>query len=320
MLSTDSTYDSSLENLELAEACLVRSGASSSVYKCPIKSSDMFVCLKEVYTSRSSTSKGRKEYNTLKLLHSYHGCPDRIIGLHGFLVNTSAKNMNLNQVLVLELCEFSLDDMIRGLKSATGSSNSTRSLLSHYELSAIIASLAVALVFLESVGIVHNDIKSSNILWKRSTGDGIWKLADFGSARTTPFSNSKKHTGTLSTSSPELIMGSISIGFKSDVWSLGCVLWEAIHLVLPFDFNDLHAFQNGYETSSKFPVSKLIRSPPCKSKSRHVIGKDIMDHMLQPVVERRWSARESFELAMLVDTFKIDEHLEPCISVRARDI
>ncbi len=276
------------------------------------------MCLKEVYTSRSSKSTGNREYNTLKLLHSYHGRPHHIIELIGYHVNTSGKSVNY--VLVLELCEFSLDDMIRGLKSAAGCSYATQSRLSHYELSAIIDSLASALVFLESVGIVHNDIKSSNILWKKSSSDGAWKLADFGSARTIPFSNKKKRTGTLSTSSPELIMGQADISFKSDVWSLGCVLWEAVHLILPFDFNDLHAFQNGYEISSKFPVTRLIRSPLCKSKSREAISKAILDHMLQPVVERRWTARESLELVRLVDTLKLDEHLEPFISVRARDI
>ena len=304
----------------LADAQLLRSGTSSAVYKCPIKSSDAYVCLKEVCAPRCSVSKDIREYSTLKLLQSYHGRPLQIIQLLGY--RTDAASNAVNHVIVLELCEFSLEDMIRGLKSAGPShTRSTQSRLSLYEVSAITNALGSALVFLESVGIVHNDIKSSNILWKRSPGDGIWKLADFGSARSIPFCNKKKRMGTLTTSSPELIMGHTEIGFKSDVWSLGCVLWESVHLILPFDFNDLHAFQNGYEDSSKFPVQQLIRPPLSKSKiSRQIISKDILEHMLQPAIAKRCDARQSFELVKLIDTFKCDEHLESHISVRARDI
>jgi len=287
------------------------------VYRCPSRLNNTFVCLKEVYTSRRSMSKDIHEYDTLKLLHSYHGRPEQIIRLLGYHVDPLASTMN--HVLVLELCEFSLEDMIRGLRS-TGPGRTTQSRISLFEVSSIIKSLAVALMFLESVGIVHNDIKSSNILWKKSAIDGVWKLADFGSARSIPFCNKKKRTGTLSTSSPELIVGHKDIGFKSDVWSLGCVLWESIHLILPFDFNDLHAFQNGYEASNKFPVSQLIRSTVNRSKTCVSICRVIVDHMLQPVVEKRWNARQSFQLAELVDTYKSDEHLEPYISVRASDI
>jgi serine/threonine protein kinase len=225
----------------------------------------------------------------------------------------------MSNVLILEFCEFSLDDLIRGLRPAVASDKkSTQSYISLHEISSITLSISSALGFLENIGISHNDVKSSNILWKKNTA--VWKLADFGSARNIPFQNKNRKIGTLSSSSPELFMGSKDIGSKSDVWSFGCVLWECVNLIFPFDFNDLHAFQNGYQTSSQFPVIKLIRPVPNSPKSRRIITQHIITHMLEPNISKRWNASQCTELIKIIDTLKNDEHLESYISVRARDI
>jgi serine/threonine protein kinase len=317
LLSTNRDKTDPLLDLDYTNAQQIRAGAGSVVYKCQSTNPCDAVCLKHITTLRHSQITDLREFKILQSFLRYHGRPPSIIELLGYCNDTPSGV--IRNVLVLEFCEFSLDDLIRGLRPAVASEmKSTHSYISLHEISAITLSISSALGFLENIGIAHNDVKSSNILWKKSTA--MWKLADFGSARNTPFHNKNRKIGTLSNSSPELFMGCKDIGSKSDVWSLGCVLWECVTLIFPFDFNDLHAFQNGYQKSSQFPVHDIIRSLPNSPKSRRIITQNILKYMLEPIISKRWNASQCTELVKIIDKLKDEEHLESYISVRARDI
>ena len=92
----------------------------------------------------------------------------------------------------------------------------------------IIAKIAIQLLcgisFLHSLKLLHRDIKPANILLNTK---GEVKLTDFGISKElindTDFSTT--FVGTTSYMSPERIMGQ-SYSFKSDIWSLGLVLYE----------------------------------------------------------------------------------------------
>jgi serine/threonine protein kinase len=78
------------------------------------------------------------------------------------------------------------------------------------------------------VGILHRDLKPSNIMISRA---GIVKLMDFGIATPT---DASLHTiegtvvGSLQYLAPELLEGSQRANPRSDIFSLGCVLYEMI--------------------------------------------------------------------------------------------
>lgn len=81
--------------------------------------------------------------------------------------------------------------------------------------------------------ILHRDLKSQNIfLTKR----GIVKLGDFGIARVLSHTKSAAKTvvGTPYYLSPEIIK-SEAYNFKSDIWSLGVLLYEMAALTPPFN-------------------------------------------------------------------------------------
>jgi eukaryotic-like serine/threonine-protein kinase len=93
--------------------------------------------------------------------------------------------------------------------------------------------IASALHHAHQRNIVHRDIKPHNIL---ITPDGQVKVTDFGIARAisaSSFTQAGVVVGSVQYSSPEQAKGG-AVGPQSDLYSLGCVLYEMLTGVVPF--------------------------------------------------------------------------------------
>ncbi|MGH2677744.1 MAG: Stk1 family PASTA domain-containing Ser/Thr kinase [Actinomycetota bacterium] len=99
--------------------------------------------------------------------------------------------------------------------------------------SEIAQTVARALAAAHEAGLVHRDIKPGNIMLTR---DGEVKVMDFGIARTSTgetLTQTAAILGTASYLSPEQAQGS-TVDIRSDIYSLGCVLYEMLTGRPPF--------------------------------------------------------------------------------------
>jgi len=124
------------------------------------------------------------------------------------------------------------------------------------------AAIAEALVHAHARGVVHRDLKSSNVM---VTPDGRVKLLDFGLARRHTAPQASESTGstvtvtqagavagTLHYMAPETLRGEAP-GARSDLWSLGVLWYEMAVGFLPFTGNT--AFE---------VTSAILRDPPAR--------------------------------------------------------
>ncbi|HEX7607269.1 MAG TPA: serine/threonine-protein kinase, partial [Usitatibacter sp.] len=125
----------------------------------------------------------------------------------------------------------------------------------------IIAQVADGLSFAHSQDIVHRDVKPSNIMVMKGT---LAKITDFGIARL-PNSAVKTMTGLILGSprymSPEQVIGK-AIDSRSDIFSLGVVLYEALTGVAPFDGDNVNAIMYATVNTTPPPPSAHNRAVP----------------------------------------------------------
>mmetsp|Transcript_54026 Transcript_54026/g.128705 ORF Transcript_54026/g.128705 Transcript_54026/m.128705 type:complete len:753 (-) Transcript_54026:81-2339(-) len=112
----------------------------------------------------------------------------------------------------------------------------------------LLVDILLGLQHLHRQGILHRDLKPTNILlqWLGEIGHGVPRalLSDFGTA--TPLGElpvsaalSRGYTGTVEYTAPELLQGDANeYTEKSDMWSLGIALYAMCFLTLPFSHED----------------------------------------------------------------------------------
>jgi serine/threonine-protein kinase len=129
-----------------------------------------------------------------------------------------------------------------------------------HDVMKIISSVANALDYAHSNGVVHRDIKPANIMILKN---GEVKVTDFGIARV--MTSSKTQTGvvlgTPSYMSPEQIAGQ-KVDGRSDLFSLGVVFYELLTGERPFQGDSIATLMFNITASSPAPIKDLAPNIP----------------------------------------------------------
>jgi serine/threonine-protein kinase len=132
------------------------------------------------------------------------------------------------------------------------------------DLRRIIPSVCSALFLAHSRGIVHRDLKPANIVGHDFGGaERLYKIVDFGVANVrqstddTRLTGSHQFIGTVAYASPEQLTGG-AVDARSDVYSLGAVVFELVTGRLPFEGPDAMAMVAGH-LSARVPVPSAVR-------------------------------------------------------------
>jgi len=217
------------------------SGGEGSVYLAYDQLLNRHVAIKSVHTGADALSDAAGSFNEAKRLASLQH--PNIVTIFDFMPS------NENVFVVMEFINGTSLEKLEAPMDAGVFGQFARQCLD-------------ALGAAHSLGIVHRDIKSANIMvtWTES-GDLRVKLLDFGLAKvmTAPSEQTLDHSGALTGSiyflSPEQLHCQ-PIDHRTDLYSLGCVFYRALTLRNPFDGAGLPAVISSHLQHDFIPLAE----------------------------------------------------------------
>lgn len=144
--------------------------------------------------------------------------------------------------------------------------------------------------------VIHRDIKPGNIMIE----DGHTWVTDFGIARAMARKDNDSVTstgvtiGTPAYMSPEQAMGRGDLDVRSDIYSLGCVLYEMLAGRMPFDGPDVQVILNKHLAEPPPPIDKFRNDVPERVS-------DLLEIALAKKPEQRFATAADFAEALSLE-------------------
>lgn len=193
----------------------------------------------------------------------------------------------------------------------TGGNLTTRK-LSEPQVTVVLEQILQGVAYLHKRGVCHRDLKLENVLYEHSGTNSSIRLIDFGLSRTYDTDSLSKLTGAPYALSPEIVSESGPYTSKSDIWSLGVIVWVLIAGDYPFlkypeeikdeekrnrliraDYSFGITWKGrGISNSAKSFVKKCLQKNP---DDRWTVNEalDFVQHTWIPSLQERWADMES---------------------------
>jgi NIMA (never in mitosis gene a)-related kinase len=254
-------------------------GSYGTVYKVKKKNTNDIYALKQMSyndLSKDEINQIKKEAKILNLINS-----DFVIKIYDSFEEKN--NMNI----VMEYCDGGdLDDFIKEKKKKGN-------LLEENLIWKIFIKITIGLADIHKLNILHRDLKTLNIFLKKGLDMDI-KIGDLGVAKV--ISNNalaKTMIGTPYYLSPE-ICEEKPYNDKSDVWALGCILYELCTFKHPFEAKSQGAL-----------IVKILNKDPDHINRRYSNDlKKLTTLLLDKDSEKRLSCLEILKSNMVIDKVK----------------
>ena len=216
----------------------IGSGAFSTVSLVKRKQDDTIYALKRVELSKMQQNEKDNSLNEIRLLASINH--KNIIGYKESFYEESTNTLNI----ILEYADGG------DLQSKISAHKNINKYFNEKTIWSIFIQMVYGLKELHDRNIIHRDLKSANIFLMK---DGVCKLGDLNVSKIAKTGLLKTQTGTPYFASPEVWAGK-EYGLKSDIWSLGCILYQMATLKMPFQGNN---FKEVYSNVSKCKYQPL---------------------------------------------------------------
>jgi NIMA (never in mitosis gene a)-related kinase len=193
-------------------------GAFGSVSICKRKEDGKVYAIKRVKISQLGTKERENALNEVRILASLSH--QNIIGYKEAFFDEESKTLNI----VMDLADDG--DIESKIKNTT----KTGSKISEDQIWSWFIQIIQGLKYLHDNKIMHRDLKCANTFL---TKEGTLKLGDLNVSKIVKMGMVYTQTGTPYYASPE-VWGDKPYNYKSDIWSVGCILYELCALRPPF--------------------------------------------------------------------------------------
>jgi serine/threonine protein kinase len=205
-------------------------GSYGSVYIIEKKDTTQKYALKRINTSQlRNADEYRRQIHEMNILF-FNKCPYL---LHGLDVSFIREKYRLD--IITELYDG------RNLNNLISKYRSIEKSIPNSLIWTIFIQICIGIQYLHTNGVIHRDLKPANILLNDKDNPTKIVICDFGASICLPNENDYCSTkiGTPYFMSPEQ-NNSNCYDKKTDIWSLGCILYELITLVKPFEANNIN--------------------------------------------------------------------------------